>query len=98
MALRKWDTVEELNDLLRTVLSTGLGAMSAPDDANGFQASYGGSPVGDYVYFNLGAADIAESWQVLSPVRATGGGVNELNRMLQRTYRSSVLDLARLKG
>jgi len=98
VALRKWDTVEQLNDLLRTVLSTGLGAMSEPGDANGFQASYGGSPTGGYVYFNLGAADMAEHWQVLSPVRATGGGVNELNRMLQRTYRSSMLDLARQTG
>ena len=98
VALRKWDTVEELTGLLRAVLSAGLGAMSGPDDANGFQASYGGSQVGDHVYFNLGAADMAEHGQVLSPVRASGGGVNELNRMLQRTYRSSVLELARLKG
>ncbi len=98
VALRKWDTVEELTGLLRAVLSTGLGLMSGPDDANGFQASYGGTQVGDHVYFNLGAADMAEHWQVLSPVRASGGGVNELNRMLQRTYRSSVLELARLKG
>lgn len=98
VALRKWDTVAELNDLLRNVLSSELNAMSAPDDAQGFQASYGGSVVGDFVYFNLGAAKVVEDWQVLSPVRATGGGVNELNRTLQRTYRESVLTLARLKG
>ncbi len=98
MSLRKWDTVGELNDLLRNVLSSELSAMTGPDDASGFQTSYGGSVVGEYVYFNLGAAKVVEDWQVLSPVRATRGGVNELNRTLQRNYRESVLALARLKG
>lgn len=53
--------------------------------------SYGGKIVGENVYFNVGAAAHAEDWQVLSPIRADAGGVNELNRMLQRAYREQSL-------
>ena len=51
-----------------------------------------------HMYFNVGAAARAENWQVLSPVRASAGGVNEINRMLQRSYRASMLSLARNRG
>jgi hypothetical protein len=92
--LRRWENAAELNDVLRAELATSLSAMQGDDDATGFQVSYGGTHSGEYVYFNLGAAKRAESWQVLSPVRATGGGVNELNRYLQRTYRKAIRQLA----
>jgi hypothetical protein len=98
VALRQWTTTTELHDLLRNELSTALPQMSAPDDAEGFQKSYGGTSAGEYMYFNVGAAEIAEEWQVLSPVRASGGGVNELNRLLQHSYRAAALNLARKKG
>lgn len=92
--LRRWENAAELRDVLRAELATSLSAMQGDDDATGFQVSYGGTQSGEYVYFNLGAAERAESWQVLSPVRATGGGVNELNRYLQRTYREGIRQLA----
>jgi ATP-dependent exoDNAse (exonuclease V) alpha subunit len=94
LSIRQWSTSKELHDLLRAELATSLAEMADPDDATGFQSSYGGRPSGDHVYFNIGSAERVESWQVLSPVRAEGGGVNELNRLLQRTYRSSTLALA----
>ncbi|WP_409328931.1 AAA family ATPase [Trujillonella humicola] len=92
--LRRWENAAELRDVLRAELATSLSAMQGDDDATGFQVSYGGTQSGEYVYFNLGAAEQAESWQVLSPVRVTGGGVNELNRYLQRTYREEIRQLA----
>jgi len=98
VSLRKWDTVEELHSLLREALGNELTSMHSADDAPGFQQSYGGSLSGKYVYFNVGAAKKVEEWQVLSPVRASGGGVNELNRLLQRTYRESVRQLALARG
>jgi hypothetical protein len=98
IALRQWTTSTELHDLLRSELAASLPQMSNPDDADGFQESYGGKRVGEYVYFNVGAAATAEQWQVLSPVRATGGGVTELNRLLQRSYRAGALALARNKN
>lgn len=97
IALRQWTTSAELHDLIRSELAASLPQMSTPDDADGFQESYGGKRVGDYIYFNVGAAAIAEQWQILSPVRATGGGVTELNRLMQRSYREAALALARNK-
>lgn len=95
ISLRQWTTSAELHALLRSELANAILEMSDDRDAQGFQQSYGGKLVGEHVYFNVGAALSAEGWQVLSPVRADGGGVNELNRMLQRSYRDQTLDLAR---
>lgn len=95
VAVRQWSTTDELHKIIRDELAASLDEMDSPDDAIGFQRSYGGTPSKGHVYFNLGGAAAAENWQVLSPVRASGGGVNELNRLLQRTYRDSILQLAR---
>jgi ATP-dependent exoDNAse (exonuclease V) alpha subunit len=95
IAMRQWNTPGELHELLRTEIASATPVMSGPDDAHGFQRSYGGDASGDFVYFNLGSASSVESWQVLSPVRGEGAGVNELNRMLHRTYRAATLDVAR---
>lgn len=94
ISIRPWNTPAELHDLLRTELAKSLPDMNDADDTTGFQVSYGGHSYGDYVYFNIGSAEHAESWQVLSPVRAGGGGIIELNRLLQRTYRAATLQLA----
>ena len=95
VAVRQWSTPAELDALLCGALADALPEMSAADDSRGFQLSYGGTQVGDYMYFNLGAAARAETWQILSPVRVSAGGVTEINRMLQRSYRDNVLTLAR---
>jgi hypothetical protein len=95
ISLRQWTTPGELHDMLRDEIAAAMPGMSGAGDTNGFQQSYGGNLEGDYVYFNLGSAPAVEAWQVLSPVRAEGAGVNELNRMLQRAYRTATLDLAR---
>lgn len=94
VAVRQWSNPAELHDLIRAELAASLGEMSGPGDASGFQQSYGGTVSNGYVYFNVGAAAAVENWQVLSPVRAATGGVNELNRLLQRAYRASTLQLA----
>lgn len=98
VSARSWTTTTELHNLLRSELAASLPQMADPEDVDGFQQSYGGTLVDDHTYFNIGAAKAAEAWQVLSPVRASGGGVNELNRLLQRSYRAGALDLARKTG
>lgn len=95
VSARRWDNPGQLHELLRAELARALPEMSGPDDEPGFERSYGGSTGGQYVYFNPGSASRAEDWQVLSPIRAEGGGVTELNRMMQRTYRSAARELAR---
>ena len=96
VSVRRWDSAEQLHEALRMELAKSLPEMSHATDTEGFQRSYGGEVHAGHVYFNTGTAgSAADSWQILSPVRADAGGVNELNRMLQRTYRKNALDLAR---
>lgn len=95
ISVLQWSTPADLDEVLRDTLAGTLQDMSGAGDSVGFQLSYGGTRSGEYVYFNLGAARKAEEWQVLSPVRASAGGVNEINRLLQRTYRADTLSLAR---
>jgi AAA domain/UvrD-like helicase C-terminal domain len=97
ISVRSWSTPADLDGLLRNALAEAIPEMSSADDCLGFQQSYGGTRAGDYMYFNLGAAASAETWQILSPVRASAGGVNEINRTLQRTYRANMLSLAENK-
>jgi hypothetical protein len=94
LAVRSWSTPRDLHELLRSELAHSLKEMSDAQDAQGFQASYGGQASGGHVYFNISSAERAESWQVLSPIRADAGGVNEINRLLQRTYRGAAIGLA----
>jgi hypothetical protein len=94
LSVRHWQTSKELHELLKSELATSLQEMADADDALGFQSSYGGSVSGEYVYFNISSAAKVEAWQILSPIRGEAGGVNELNRLLQRTYRSATLELA----
>lgn len=94
LAVRQWGTARELHDLLKTELANSLPEMDSADDDLGFQASYGGSISGSYVYFNQASAEKVEAWQVLSPIRGDAGGVSELNRFFQRSYRSGMLELA----
>jgi len=71
--------------------------LPAEDTAAAFETSYGGSRVGDRVYFNWGeggAGEGAERWQLLSPVRARGWGTVEINRALKRRFRGGALEAA----
>jgi hypothetical protein len=98
ISVRPWSTPADLGELLRRALAEAIPEMSSADDCHGFQQSYGGTLAGGYMYFNLGAAASAETWQILSPVRASAGGVNEINRTLQRSYRASTRNLAENKN
>lgn len=93
VSARRWDTTAGLHELLGQELAKAL-QMDGHDDAQAFEQSYGGVLSGDHMYFRTGSAKRAEDWQVLSPVRGVAGGVTELNRTLQRTYRARTVDFA----
>ena len=98
IAFQRFTTPSDLHEKLRAALAEHLVTMSDEDDAIGFQQSYGGAEKGGYIYFNRESASKAEAWQILSPIRAEGAGVNELNRMIHNKYRSAMLELARKTG
>jgi AAA domain/UvrD-like helicase C-terminal domain len=86
-----WETGDELHDLLVAQLERELG-LAAPDDVEGFNAALGIDDRGLVPYDD---PDGVERFQVLSPVRMRPYGVVEINRWIQRTYRSRELDAAR---
>lgn len=106
----QWETPDEVHSRLLDVLveelrlPDGTPALSGPDDIAGFDATLGGEPWNDLRFFNPrrgdkpGAAEKAESWQILSPVRSSAHGVPDLNRFIHKQFRQSMIDSSRQPG
>jgi len=102
-----WSQPDQLQKLLLAELVAELGLASAEDEV-GFELSIGGV-ASEYngqtnIFFNTrykdraGAAEKAELWQILSPVRQSQAGVLALNRAIQQQFRKRFLDMAVLAG
>jgi hypothetical protein len=88
-----WTGGDQFQDKLVEVMVEEL-HLEGADDAAGFEISIGASEFNGWRYFHPrrneeeeGAAEVAERWQILSPVRAHAHGVSDLNRVLQRRFR-----------
>lgn len=94
VATHRWDTTDELRETLLEVLRTELGLKSKDDDTT-FATSYGGVLNGEgNVRFKAGAAQSAEAWQILTPLRNEILGARDINRLLHKTFRKSAVDWA----
>jgi energy-coupling factor transporter ATP-binding protein EcfA2 len=98
VAVQRWTSSSDLQVAIQETLVASLDEMADVDDAEGFQLSYGGTEYRGDVYFNRSSVGKTEAWQILSPVRGEGAGVNELNRFLHNRYRGDILELARNPG
>ncbi len=85
-----WSTPDELRAKLLKAFQHHLGLHDANDIA-GFNASLG---IDDRGWVPFEAPDGSEEWQVLSPVRMHPYGVHDLNRWIQRRFRSAELETA----
>ena len=106
----QWETAEDMRSRLIEVLASELKlpdrtlALTGADDVAGFDATLGGVAWRDMRFFNprkgenAGAAETAEGWQVLSPVRSAAHGVPDLNRLIHKQFRQSMIDAARKEG
>ena len=98
-----WDSADELRSRLLDVLVDEL-KLSGPDDVERFDATLGGEPWNDLRFFNTqgngkpGAAQTAEGWQILSPVRSAAHGVGDLNRYIHKRFRQHMIDALQLEG
>ncbi|WP_008294713.1 AAA family ATPase [Congregibacter litoralis] len=97
-----WSTPDDLQAKLVGQLVDELGLDSEEDEA-GFEVSIGGvrwDKDPDRVFFNnrwkdrRGAAESAEDWQILSPLRASEVGVEAINRLLQSRFRERAQHMA----
>ena len=93
LTLLQWETEEDVwSKILETIVKE-LKLAGSSDYIN-FELSLGGKRNGQYVYFNQGSADYAEQWQILSPVKGYVYGVRDINRLVQKEFRSRTIDLA----
>ena len=101
LKLVSWNTPDELNKILVDALVSELKLQSDEDEA-GFCASLGGTiweQDGNAYFKNRygdrpGAAESAENWQVLSPLRGNQVGVEAINRHLQSQFRQRAKHMA----
>ena len=106
----QWETADDMRSSLIDVLGSelklpdGTLALNGPDDIAGFDATLGGEAWNDMRFFNprrdekAGAAETAEGWQILSPVRSAAHGVPDLNRFIHKQFRQTMIDAAREVG
>ena len=88
-----WETADDLKDRLPLVLAEHLGFDKDEDEALQFSESLGGKISGNYAYFNWGRSGAqAEAWQILSPSRQKPWGVEPLNRLIHRRYKSKQVE------
>lgn len=93
----QWNTREELEEKILIIMARELG-MQDIDDQQGFDKSLGAT-FGDYgTFFNIGASQYAENWQILSPVRNMPQGVMNMNRLIHLKYREKYLEVAKRWG
>ena len=84
-----WETPDDLTDRLPQVVASQLTFDKDRDESLQFAASLGGRVQGGYVYFIRGRSSVrAEDWQILSPSRQKPWGVDPLNRLIHRRYKS----------
>ena len=99
----QWETADDVRSRLIEVLVGEL-KLKGPDDIAGFDATLGGEAWNDMRFFNprrgekAGAAETAEGWQILSPVRSAAHGVPDLNRLIHKQFRQAMIDAARKEG
>lgn len=102
----RWDTPDELDDLLPKTLAATLGFEAGREEWQSFACTLGGN-LDDKgsAWFNAkwgdkyaGSGAAAESWQLLSPVRQKPWGVDTLNRSIHLRYKGSQIEKARNPG
>lgn len=99
----QWETAEDVRSRLLDVLVDEL-KLKGRDDIAGFDAKLGGEAWNDMRFFNprrgdkAGAAETAEGWQILSPVRSAAHGVPDLNRLIHKQFRQEMIDAASKQG
>lgn len=91
----QWETPDELERAIPETLAKTLEFDQTAEEWKEFACSLGGQVFGDYVYFNRGRSGaMAESWQLLTPVRRRPWGVDNINRRLHVRYKSKQVESA----
>ncbi|MGV8120657.1 MAG: ATP-dependent RecD-like DNA helicase [Candidatus Xenobiia bacterium LiM19] len=95
----EWSGSDEIQEKLLEVLVKEL-QLKGKDDWKGFERSLGAieDRKGTLRFVKGQTAEKSASWQILTPVRGYSYGVADINRMIQRIFRSHTLQLARKRS
>lgn len=94
LRLEKWYDTNSFNELLQKVINSELG-LKGKDAIKIFNRTLGATDNGDYQYFNHDHSEkMIENWQIISPVNGFAHGIKEINKQIQKTYRSNFIKLA----
>lgn len=92
LRMESWENEADFDKTFENVLVDELG-MSSIEDVQTFNQSLGSS---DGRYFNFKeAANKAEAWQILSPIREKVYGVRAINRKIHKLFREDKVKYAR---
>ena len=92
LRMESWENEDDFDKTFEKVLVDELG-MSSIEDVQTFNQSLGSS---DGRYFNFKeAANKAEAWQILSPIREKIFGVRAINRKIHKLFREDKVKYAR---
>lgn len=92
LRMESWENEADFDKTFEKVLMDELG-MSSIEDVQTFNQSLGSS---DGRYFNFKeAANKAEAWQILSPIREKIFGVRAINRKIHKLFREDKVKYAR---
>jgi hypothetical protein len=98
----KWETADELENALCLQMADKLGFQSNREEWQNLALTFGAFiDRNGSAWYNstwngkLGSGKLAESWQILSPVRQKAWGVGALNHLVHRRYMGPQLDMAR---
>lgn len=92
LRVEHWENESDFDALFEKVLVEELG-LDSIEDVQAFNQSLG-STDGRYFNFKV-AAKVAESWQILSPVREKVFGVKAINRKIHKRFREDKVSYAR---
>ena len=106
LLFKQWHSKEELDRLLCEQIAI-VSGMKNIDDIDGFNQSLGGNLhqsgkyAGDTFYQTSHkggkCAELAETWQIIAPVKNDSHGVLHMNHMIHEKYRKASMELAESK-
>ncbi len=97
LSIVSWDDEDDLHRKIIDTLTSDPDLGLIRGDADTLKRSLGASATyKDRASFVFGSGGVgAEHWQILSPVRSRPGGIDGLNRLVRRTWRSGDATLVR---
>ncbi len=90
----KWYDSTDLRDIVLKTIKRELNLSDSNEEFD-FNIYNGGIENNGHIYFNADHSEKEiEKWQIITPVNGYGYGVKEINKLVQKHFRQSIIDLS----